>query len=94
MRATKGLDFTGRRNPGAATGLTSNTFFLATTDFLATTFFRAADLLAGAFLLFAALREEGALSLPPFLNLPFAMRSFPLPVESDTHTQTTGFTPV
>src|SRR5262249_43370094 len=80
VRTTEGRDFTGRRSDGGATGLTRIAFFLGVAFFLAT------GLRAGAFLPFAALREEGVLPLPPFLDLPFAMRSFPLPVESDTFT--------
>jgi hypothetical protein len=49
---------------------------------------------ADPLLVLAALREGGRLPLPPLVDLPFAMRSFPLPVESDTFTQTTGLTPV
>src|SRR5580693_4121125 len=88
MRATEGRFLTGRRSAGRMTGL-GTIGFLAFADFLATGFF-----------VFGALRLVGVLPLPdPFLDLPLAMLSFPLPAQlacppRRTFTQRAGSTPV
>ena len=68
MRATEGRFLTDRRSAGRMTGLGT------------TGFFAFAALRATGFLVFGTLRLAGVLPLPdPFLDLPLAMLSFPLP---------------
>src|SRR5450631_1942495 len=85
MRVTEGRFLTGRRSAGRMTGL-GTIGFLALAVFLAT-----------GFLVFVALRlAGGVLPLPdPFLDLPLAMLTFPLPrPPRRTFTRRAGSTPV
>src|ERR1700759_2666933 len=88
MRATKGRFLPGRRSAGLMTGL-------GTTGFLAFALLRGTGFFA-----LGTLRLAGVLPLPePFLDLPFAMLSFPLPARLGhppprTLTRRAGSTPV